>query len=30
MADRVITLRSGRVASIRENPAPKPVSEIEW
>ena len=30
MADRVITLRSGRVASIRENPAPRPVSEIEW
>ncbi len=30
MADRVITLRSGRVASIRTNPAPRPVSEIEW
>ena len=30
MADRVVTLRSGRVASIRTNPAPRPVSEIEW
>ena len=30
MADRVVTLRSGRVASIRMNPAPRPVSEIEW
>ncbi len=30
MANRVVTLRSGRVASIRTNPAPRPVSEIEW
>jgi len=30
MADRVITLRSGRVADVRTNPAPRPVAEIEW
>ena len=30
MADRVIALRSGRVAEIRTNPAPKPVAAIEW
>jgi putative ABC transport system ATP-binding protein len=30
MADRVITLRSGRVDSVRTNAAPKPVAEIEW
>ena len=30
MADRVITLRSGRVDALRTNDAPKPVSEIEW
>ena len=30
MADRVISLRSGRVSDVRINPAPRPVSEIEW
>ena len=30
MADRVVALRSGRVADIRTNPAPRPVAEIEW
>ena len=30
MADRVIALRSGRVDAVRTNPAPRPVSEIEW
>jgi putative ABC transport system ATP-binding protein len=30
MADRVVALRSGRVADIRTNPAPKPVALIEW
>ncbi len=30
MADRVVSLRSGRVEAVRMNPAPKPVSEIEW
>ncbi len=30
MADRVISLRSGRIESIRTNPTPLPVSEIEW
>jgi len=30
MADRVIALRSGRVAEARTNASPKPVAEIEW
>ena len=30
MADRVVALRSGRVDAIAVNPAPRPVSEIEW
>ncbi len=30
MADRVISLRSGRVEDVRTNAAPKRVSEIEW
>ena len=30
MADRVVALRSGRVEAIAVNPAPRPVSEIEW
>ncbi len=30
MADRVVSLRSGRVDAIRTNPCPLPVSGIEW
>lgn len=30
MADRVIRIHSGSVASVEENPAPRPVEEIEW
>ena len=30
MADRVIQIRSGTVASVQTNPAPTPVEEIEW
>ena len=30
MADRVIQIRSGTVASVQMNPAPTPVEEIEW
>ena len=30
MADRVIRVKNGTVISTRLNPAPKPVSEIEW
>jgi hypothetical protein len=30
MADRVISVRSGRVVDVRENISPMPVSEIEW
>jgi putative ABC transport system ATP-binding protein len=30
MADRVISVRSGRVQDVRINPAPVPISEIEW
>ena len=30
MADRVISVRSGRVQDIKINPDPVPVSEIEW
>ena len=30
MADRVVALRSGRVDAVSVNPAPKPVSGIEW
>ena len=30
MADRVVSLRSGRVDAVRTNPCPRPVSEIEW
>ena len=30
MADRVVALRSGRVDAMHVNPAPRPVSEIEW
>ena len=30
MADRVIRVKNGKVDYIRENPAPTPVSQIEW
>ena len=30
MADRVISVRSGRVQDVRINPDPVPISEIEW
>jgi putative ABC transport system ATP-binding protein len=30
MADRVVKIRSGKVSSIKDNPAPMPVAEIEW
>ena len=30
MADRLIRFKSGRVTSMTTNPAPKPISEIEW
>lgn len=30
MADRVIRIHSGSVASVEENPVPRPVEEIEW
>ena len=30
MADRVISVRSGRIQSITVNPSPTPISEIEW
>ena len=30
MADRVISVRSGRIQSIAVNPSPTPISEIEW
>lgn len=30
MADRVIKIKNGRVSSMELNPAPTPVSEIEW
>lgn len=30
MADRVIRIKNGRVADLRDNPAPTPVEEIEW
>ena len=30
MADRVIRIRSGTVAEMRQNPHPTPVAEIEW
>ena len=30
MADRVIRIRSGTVAEMRQNPHPPPVAEIEW
>lgn len=30
MADRVISVRSGRVSDIKENPNPVPISRIEW
>ena len=30
MADRVVQIRSGTVASVQTNPAPTPVEEIEW
>ena len=30
MADRVIRIKSGKVESAADNPAPVPVSEIEW
>lgn len=30
MADRVIQMKSGKVASITENPNPTPVETIEW
>ncbi len=30
MADRVISVRSGRVSDVKVNPHPVPISEIEW
>ncbi len=30
MADRIIEINNAKVRAIRENPTPKPVSEIEW
>jgi putative ABC transport system ATP-binding protein len=30
MADRVVLLSDGRVAEIRENPHPRPASELHW
>ena len=30
MADRVIKIKNGRVSSMKLNPAPVPVEEIEW
>ena len=30
MADRVIRVKNGTVASTAVNPNPRPVSEIEW
>lgn len=30
MADRVIKIKNGKVSSMKENPEPKPVEEIEW
>jgi len=30
IADKVITIKSGRVASIKENPSPVPIESIEW
>jgi len=30
MADRVVKIRSGKVESVMDNPAPKSISEIEW
>ena len=30
MADRVIEIRNGKAVNIRTNPAPTPISEIEW
>ena len=30
MADRIVKIKSGQVEYVRDNPSPKPVSEIEW
>ncbi|MCL1791323.1 MAG: ATP-binding cassette domain-containing protein [Peptococcaceae bacterium] len=30
MADRVVKIKSGKVESVKDNPQPLPVSEIEW
>lgn len=30
MAQRVIKVKNGQISSVRTNPAPKPVEEIEW
>ena len=30
MADRIITVRSGTVRDVKQNPHPTPISEIEW
>lgn len=30
MADRVITIKSGTIGTVRKNAEPKPVEEIEW
>ncbi|MDR1116897.1 MAG: ABC transporter ATP-binding protein [Oscillospiraceae bacterium] len=30
MADRVVKIKSGKVEAVTDNPAPKPISEIEW
>ncbi|MCL2527201.1 MAG: ABC transporter ATP-binding protein [Defluviitaleaceae bacterium] len=30
MADRIVKIKSGKVESVKDNPSPKPVSEIEW
>ena len=30
MADRVIRIKNGRVDSVKQNPSPVPVEQIEW
>ena len=30
MADRIVKIKSGKVESVKDNPVPTPVSEIEW
>lgn len=30
MADRIVTVKSGQIGSVRKNSNPIPVEEIEW